>query len=332
MIYEGVNITNDITPILSAVTFVDELEGKSDSLSIQLENKDRLWDNDWLPAEGDVVSVTMGYAESAQLGPISFELDKLSFRYAPDTVELGGLATPIKTSLREVRAVAYENTTLRDIASIIAGRHNLTLVGSESLPNITFERVTQKHENDLIFLRRLASDYGIVFKIDSLTKLVFFRVTDLESATAVSDLSLLTFAPGARIKRENAGTYKQAKISYQNPDKGEFISVTVGLDGAVVPEPSDDAEGLIASADILNIRERVESLSMARTRAQEALRLANQSRVLITAMVEGDPELSAGNVVNIAGVGKFSGRFLLEKVTHKIANNYTTNFEARKLS
>jgi phage protein D len=329
--YTGTDITADVRPFTVSVSLTDNLEGKSDECQISLENRDLRWLNDWLPGEADRISLALGYKDALGTA-VEFEIDEVSFEGVPDTITLSGVATPITAALRQRNAVAYENTTLAAIAKKIADKHKLELVGS--LPNIKFKRVTQKHETDLAFLRRIALDYGIVFKVESLTKLVFFRVTELESAEPVLDLNRVGLGTRYQIKRQAAGTYKQANVSYQNPATGEFIDVTVGLDGKEIPKPKDNEEGLIASEDELRISERVESLAIAKVRAVEELKRANQSRLTISATVPGNTLLAAGVCFRLIGFFKADGKYLIETVKHNLARSggYTSQLDARKIN
>lgn len=326
--YTGTDVSADLRPFLLQLKVEDYLSGQSDQLSIKLDNRDGRWLDDWIPSEGDVVEVRYGYRGQVLSPLVGYEVDRLRWRGSPDTVEIGALATPITKSLRQKRSNAYENTTLKIIANDIASRHDLMVVGD--IPEISFKRVTQKRQADLVFLKELADDYGLSFKIDGLSSLVFYRESSLESAEPIMTLDK-TDLSAYGLSRDNAGTYQQAKISYQNPNSGEFIEVTVGLDGEEVPNPTDEDEGAIASGDTLNIRERVENLGVARIRAVEALKRANQSRVSLNASLEGNPLLMAGGVITFTGFGKQSGNYLATRAVHTQSPQYTTGLECRKI-
>jgi uncharacterized protein len=328
--YTGTDITADIAPVTLSVSLTDNLEGKSDEFAIVLENKDLRWLDAWLPGEADQVSLALGYVDA--LAPaVDFEIDEVSFEGVPDTISLKGVSTPITKALRQRNAKPYENTTLKKIAEEIAAKHGLELVGE--LPNIKFKRVSQKHEPDLSFLRRIALDYGVVFKIESLTKLVFFRLDELEAAEPVLTILRTDLTRRYQIQRKAAGTYKQANVSYQDPAKGEFIDVTIDLNGKEVPKPKENEEGLIASEDELRISERVESLAIAKTRAVEALKKANQSRLTFSSTLPGNTLLAAGVCFTLSGFLRADGKYLIEKVQHSFARSggFTSQVDAYKV-
>ncbi len=81
-------------------------------------------------------------------------------------------------------------------------------------------------------MRDLAADYGCLFKIESLTRLVFYREIELEVAESVAVFNVEDFEDFSNynLRSTSVGTYKQAQVGYQRPEQ-DFIEVTVGLDG-----------------------------------------------------------------------------------------------------
>ena len=348
--YEGVDITSDIRELIIDASYTDNLEGKADDLKITIENRDLRWLDAWLPGEGDRISFQLGYTGPPEdfIPAVQFEADEPEWSGVPDRLSLGGVSVPVTASLREIRSVAYEGVTLQDIAQQIANRHNLELVGE--VPNITFKRVSQKEQTDLEFLKKLAADYGMVFKVESATRLVFFRVESLElsdpvfaiarvpssnaDATAEGTQSQKLFYPSDyRLKRKAAGTYKSASIKYQDAESGEFIEFEVDIDGNEVPKPEDEDGGTIGSASRLSIRERVENPEQARVRAVEALKRANRARITASINLEGETVLAAGVTFMLTGWRRLDGKYLIEKVVHRLnrSQGYRCSIEAYKV-
>ena len=346
--YEGTEITEDIREFIIDASLTDNLEGKADDLSIVIENRDLRWLDTWLPGEGDRVSFQLGYAPDDLTPGIEFEVDEPEWTGQPDILRLGGVAVPVTASLRELRSVAYEETTLAEIAQQIASRHGLTLVGD--VPSIRFKRVSQKEQPDLSFLRKLAADYGVVFKVESASRLVFFRVESLEltdpvvaiarapspEANTVAEATQsqkLLYPSNYRLKRKAAGTYKAASIRYQDAESGDFIEYVVDADGNEVPQPDEGEEGTIGSESTLRIRERVESVEQARIRAIEALKRANRARVTLSMTLEGETLLAAGTTFTLIGWKRLDEKYLLEKVVHRLSRSqgYRCSIEGYKV-
>ncbi|MGG6295305.1 phage late control D family protein [Leptolyngbya sp. AN02str] len=325
LVYEGTDITEGLKPFVLSISYSDKLEGESDELEIALENSDLRWMGTWLPKEGDAVSLELGYDGGVMLGPILFEVDEPEFSGPPDVIRLKGLATPVTASLRQRNSAAYENTTLLAIAQQIAQKHKLELVGE--VPEIKLERVTQKEQTDLEFLREIAADYGLIFKVESSTKLVFFRESDLEAADPV-----LTFTRQDigryRIRRGAKGTYQAAEISYNDPKTGKLISVKIDAAGKEVATPAG-GKTEVASGDILKIRERCENRAQAEVKATEALRRANRGQVEGTLDMEGNTSVVAGLNLTLNGFLNLSGKYQVKQVRHSLSRSkgYTSNVE-----
>lgn len=330
VIYSGTNITADLAPYLLSVDIEDVLEGESDTLSVLLADDDHRWMDAWMPQESDVITASLGATNrGGMIGPISFEVDEVVWRANPRTFELRAVATPISQKLRQRNTIAYENTTLQAIAVTIAARHGLRVSGD--VPAIRFERVTQQDTTDLAFLRELAAEYGVIFKIDSLTTLVFFQEADLEVQESVLALEPEDFNTYS-VTRSSTETYSKAEVSYQGADR-EFISVTVGLDGVEVPKPKEEGEGAIGREDTLRISKRVESLAIAKTEAVAALNRANRARLTLSgSLAEGDARVAAGVVISLdVGFFRLSGSYLVTRANHGLSPAYSTRFEARKI-
>lgn len=337
--YAGVDISESIKPFLVGIVYTDKLEGESDELEIDLKNDDLRWMGTWFPGEGDRVTLTLGYENEASLGPIGFEVDEPEFNGPPDRASIKGLATPISSSLRQRNTAAYESTTLRAIAQQIAERHGLQLVGE--VPAIRLDRVSQKEESDLEFLKKLAADYGLIFKIESTTRLVFYRESELESAPAVMALERRQ-APeqsdftSYRLRKGTAGTYKACEVRYMNPGSGELISVTVDASGAEVTggDQANDASGAdIATGDTLKIREYCENREQALIRAQEGLRRANRGQVEGSLEMEGNVAIAAGINIDLVGFLQLDGKYQVSQVRHLYIKRqgYRSSIEIKRI-
>lgn len=323
--YEGTDISDAIRSQWLSIRYTDKIEGESDDLEVQLENIGLRWMDAWLPAEGGLLTLALGY-EGEPLSPdFSFEIDEPTFTGGTqgDTVSLKGVAAPITSTLREQKTRAFEDTTLQAIAQTIADDHGLELVGE--IPAIKLERVTQKEQTDLEFLRDLAAEYGMIFKIESAERLVFFRESDLEEAEPILEITRgKTALSRYGLRRGAKGTYKSAKLSYQDPATGEFIEAEFGLDGNQIVKPQGDTEGTaeaVATADVLQIRERVENIGQAQLKAQEALRRANRGKIELDLDCEGEVIYAAGVTFTLNGFAKFSGKYMIQQVDHSLSKN-----------
>ncbi len=153
IIYNGKNITADLTPYLIGVEYRDYVTGKSDSIEISLEDTDRLWQFEWYPAKGDMIKLQMGY-DGVIMDCGEFEIDEIAGSGPPDKVVIRALASWVTTALRTKNSFADEGKTLKQIAERIAAKHGLTVVdGTQILTNKTTVSVKQELL-DLTFVQK----------------------------------------------------------------------------------------------------------------------------------------------------------------------------------
>jgi|GEM_PF-3014141 len=233
--YDGKDISADIAPMTTQVTYTDYVHGKSDEIEIQLEDGNSKWRNLWYPSEGDTLNLAIGYVGQALLGCGTFEIDEIELGHSSRTATIRGLAVPVSAPMRSRLTFAYDDVTLRDVVEQVAARRSLSVVGE--IAELAFRRVTQANETDLGFLRRLAEQYGYVFSVRG-SELVFYPLLDLESSDPIITLAHNDLKPGTSWRGTAQETYVAAELSYMDPESGELVSVRVEADG--VPRGSDN--------------------------------------------------------------------------------------------
>jgi uncharacterized protein len=320
--YTGVNITADVSQMVRAIRYVDRLDGASGELAVELEDSTRQWQGPWYPSLGDVVSLQIGYSGEALLDCGEFQIDELELDGPPDVMRLRCLAAYITPALRTANTVAYENMGVLEIAAQIAAKYGLAMVtaSSESQNDVVFERVTQRRQMDLEFLKRLAREHDFDFTVRA-GQLIFYQRAALESVPAVATITrsdTVRFAFRNRTRR----IYDGAEFSYFDPDTKQLISQSVSAES---PSPTGDTLKIVA---------RCENAQQAQVKAEALLHLHNM--VLVDASLEGPgtPLLVAGNNVQLSGWGALDGTYLIETARHDLARatGYTTAIAARRIS
>ena len=168
------------------------------------------------------------------------------------------------------------------------------------------------------FLEKLCTDSGLALKVTD-GKLIVFDETKLEAQEPVARLirgsSTITRFSATSTLQE---VYRRAEVTYSHGQKSETI--TGSFDAADKPE-----------GKVLKINQRVESKAEADRLAKNALREKNKKETQIRLTTVGSFKLLSGNVVELVNHGKFDGKYLIEKSTHKIdSSGYTTDLELRK--
>lgn len=325
MMYEKTNITADIEPHLLELTYTDNLEGESDELTVVFEDINGKWIRQWYPTQGDKLKAAIGY-KGAQLTDIgAFEIDEVEYNYHPSYIQIKALSTGIAKANRTLKPKAYENTTLKQIVGIIAGRLKLKMVGT--IKHIPVKRATQYQERDVEFLARLAREYHHSFKIVG-DQLVFTDKDELGKSEAVVTLEekdTISISLRDRIK----DTVKEVDVSGYDANGKKVIKKR--KKAKALRENMKQAQS--ASGDTLKVVTRGETQEQIDARADAALAEQNDDQTVGNITLIGNPKLVAGSTLLLRNLGIFSGKYLIKSSRHTISRNggYITSIEVRML-
>ena len=104
---QGKDVSMDLWPHLLSLSYVDKADDELDDLQLTLEDREGLWQGDWLPKHGDIISVTIVASNfrapgEEELDCGEFEVDELtleSSRDGGDVVTIKGVPAAVKSSL-----------------------------------------------------------------------------------------------------------------------------------------------------------------------------------------------------------------------------------------
>lgn len=326
VLYNGTNISEDISRYMLSLTYTDKVADESDELEIELEDSDGLWRGQWYPDKGAKLDVTIGYSDMTLRCGV-FEIDEIELSSPGDIVRIRGLAAGITKALRTKRSYAHEKKTLRQIAQTAAARNGLTVEGT--IPEVRFERITQNRETDLGFLKRIGAEYGCLFSVRD-QKLVFTTIYDIEDRTPSGEIDRLDLTAYS-FKDKAAKTYKDAKVSYHNPKEKKVVATEY----ATSKERNADgfAYTQIATGDTKMIYTKAENKQQAEQKAKAHLHKANSVQQEGSIDLEGNPLMVAGNNFTLTGMGKLSGKWHVEESTHSISKSegYKTSANVKRV-
>lgn len=160
------SVSENISAKVTAFTYTDVANGKSDSISINILDIDKEWLGDGMPVKGSSVEATIKTSEweygSEAFNCGTFELDDISFSGRPLECQLSAVSAPTNDDFKtKTRTVTWQSTTLKDIAQKIADRANVKLYYSGDSIKIT-ER-EQNKKTDSAFLKELCDMYDFFF-------------------------------------------------------------------------------------------------------------------------------------------------------------------------
>lgn len=321
--YLGVDITTDVATDLVSFKYADN-EGKSDEIQIELQDRDRKWQDPWLPQKGDRLTAAIRLenwrkeGEVSQLNCGTFYIDDVSFKGPPDAISIKALSIPFTSGGKNTKnSRAWENSDLAGILGDIATSAGLTLL--YDAPNFTYERVDQVRETDLTFAKRMARKEGLSIKVTD-KQLVIYDELTYERKDAVrkiirgeSDVKSYSFSESAAEEQ-----YKKVEVAYFDNKKKKTIKYTYDVPG-------------ITSGATFKIKKTANNLGEAMRWAKAEARNKNKRSKTGKLTLIGDENLVQGITVELEKFGAFSGKYFIESANHNITGGYSVDIDIREV-
>jgi phage protein D len=341
---QGQEVVRDVL----SVAYKDSLE-QFDSFEITINNWDadarafKFVDDD-LFDPGKEVELWMGYYGPDRLRRmIRGEITSLRPTFpagGPPTLAISGLNLLHRLRTKQ-ESHAYENLTDSEIAEQIGGRLGLE-VRTDDTARANEERyryLFQDNQYDILFLwgRARSLGYDLFVEEDPDTgasRLYFGPTVNLERTTYRLSWgkSLIQFQPNlttanqvGEVTVRGWDAENKKKIEY-TAKRSEIKTKGVGAEGgqAAIEASFNQRKEVIADRPIHSEQE-------AKTLAIETLERIAKDLVKGSGATVGLPDLRAGGVVEIDGLGtRFSGRYFITATSHAIADGgYQVQFECR---
>ncbi len=318
LIYNGKN-ASQMAEYLSSFKYTDVASGTSDSISIELDDKDRRWIGAWFPQKGDRLKPTIirhdwdRDGQTTKLNCGTFVIDDFSFRGGPIRCAIEAVAIPSTSGFKTTELTnTYEKTTLKEIGQTVAKRNGLELF--YDAPEVTIESVAQDKQTDCSFYNDLVVKYGLALKIYN-DRLVVFDEAAYEAKTQVATLTEADFEPGWQWNTTLAGTYTGVKYQYTHPDKNKTFTVEIGGGDRILI--CDDAANNQTEATLIALA-KVNNANKGTTTLRITLRTPAWNII-------------ATNCLLINGLGQLSGKYYVESAVHSVANGTKTTLNLRRV-
>lgn len=317
LLINGKNVNQALKPYLQGVTFTDVASGSSDSVSIDLYDEKLLWLRKWYPTKGDEIKGGVTFrnwlvdGDAYKINYGTFILDSIRFTGGPLSCTFGGLAIPQDQSFKtRQRTKTWENVTLQQIGSEIAGRYGLTL--SYNADSVKIDSLEQTDRTDSDFLYNTCKDYCLKMKVYN-RKIVIFDAGRMEAKAPVMTIDRKDFiGDGWDYQDELEGTYTGAIMKYKSDNSKDEIKVTVGNASETSPK-----------ARVLYINQKADSRADAEKRAKAKVNEANESMTKLSGEIWGKPRVASGVTVTVTGLGKANGKYYIDKVTTAVTDSGT---------
>lgn len=319
---------------------INEKVDRADTFTIEVDNHDFTW-SESMPlmfCEGNVIMIVFGYHNgktSSFLGEIA-DVDYSFPASGAATITVTGFDLS-QRMMRGKYTKTYKMMSDCDIAALIALKHQLIpMVDVGVAPS---EEIFQNDLSDYAFLKKRAVDLGFEFRVlrDEITGmsiLYFKKPLDFQPPELflIWRESLISFNVDINITQQ----VMMVEARGLSDNKEELISIEPAPSWiASILSPS--AMAMIAAGSGGESKHKVENESI--KLQADADRLAKSSMKAITDQLVtgsgstiGMPELKAGKMVNIQGVGiKLSGNYYITSSTHTLSSaGYSTSFSVVK--
>ena len=177
---------------------------------------------------------------------------------------------------------------------------NIALAWDVEGDPITLKSVEQSEETDCAFYMSLCDTYGLAMKVYAQKIVVYdreaYKKKDPVAKITEADLKSWSWS------KDMAGTYTGGEFAYTDPLTEMEIKVTVG-EGTRILSGKADSE-----AD-------------AEKKIQAAVDKANHGSTKISATIMGNAALVASQCVTVVGLGKLSGKYYIDSITHRIGSS-----------
>lgn len=366
VIYEEHDISSDVAADLLSCTFTDAADDEADEISVTLMDPDGKWAGSWSPERGASVSVAFDTESRGSLKTGKMTVDTLKTSGQPRIFELRAVSVPLAGTIRRtLKNRNFEKLSLKEIASQIAGEAGLSLFWDSQI-NPQYDRIDQRRESDLAFLKRLCDDEGLTVKVTE-ESLVIFDQASYEKKAPVKNLCQgLSPVLSWSFEAQQSERYRAVTVRWRDIRRKTRSPAPAQKSAPAVAKASDDqsinmygsnytdggpakkgatvqkAEYVEAtftddtvdeSGQIYVMKKRCSSYAEAERLARAKLRELNLRQISGSISLIGDPELIAGQVVGLSGFGAMDGSFLIERSVHSMtAQGYTTSLEMRKVN
>ncbi|MGL5435991.1 MAG: phage late control D family protein [Lachnospiraceae bacterium] len=309
ILYDGAEV--GLSAKCKSISYTDNSSGVSDEITLDLEDREASWAmNAFIPEKEHDLDVTLYFNDWNREGETleyhcgNFTLDDITYTGGSSGHKcvIKGVSIPASQSFQTCKASKlWKKVTVKQIAEEFKQKYGMSdLYYWADEPVI--EKVEQDEQTDSEFLYDLCSSQGLFLKIYKKALVIFdkalyegrgvtakFKETDMKEWTWNSTLN---------------GTFTGAQISYTHPKKKETLTVLVGQ------EPR-----------VLTINEKADNEAEALRTAKAKVNEENEKAVTIDFTSLGNPNIVATCNIEITGMGRISGKYFVDKVTHSLSGS-----------
>lgn len=307
------DITNLLNGRLMSLSISDEIGLVSDSLTIELDDRDCILD---VPACGAELEVFLGYDELYTMG--KFVVDEIELKNPPQTISITARASNAAFedigSFKSPRSYSWENYTLKGIIQTVAKRYRLTESMATDFAGIMVSHIDQTDESDCAFIQRVASEYNASIKIAG-GKLLFISPLSgkFPDGTDLPAIPINQNIINYQMRIAERGKYKKVIAKYYDFDEAEEKKVSAG-----------------SGSPAFTLRDTYTSANRASLQAKRKLKEITTGTKTLSLELIGNPLVSAESVIQVSGVRpEVAGLWVVKAAQHTFSSSgYKTRIDA----
>lgn len=226
---DGADITARINRRLISIKTVDEAGFKSDTCTIDLDDRDGLIE---LPRHGAKLDVYLGYAHTGLVQVGVYTVDEVTLSGFPDALSINAKAADMRQELKAQKTRYFDNITLGDLVKTIARTHGLTGKTAADLASVQFAHIDQTQESDLHLLTRLAKQYNGIAKITH-DLLIVAKAGQSKSMSGAALPAIIIDKKQVgdyRVNLTDRGKYAAVAATWHNKATGQNVVVSTSTD------------------------------------------------------------------------------------------------------
>ncbi len=304
------------TNTVQSFSYSDKFNGESDSININIYDRDYNWLCKHFPQKGHKIKASIscfdGKSEK-QLNCGQFTLDDISISGEPLNISLKAVSSPVSTGFSVTeRSKVWKNLSIKSIAADIAKRAGIKLYYDAD--DIRIASVEQSSKTDSTFLSELCKTYGICMKVYS-DKLVLYNLQKAINKTPTKTIHKSEIEPSWSFNTSLDGNYTGGVLTYSDTN-GNDIKYSIG-----------------SGSRILKITDKKPAnYSEAEKMMKASILFANLETTILSFSTPGRLDIVASQTIKIEGFGnEIDGKYFITSISDSISKGFKTSFEAAKV-
>ena len=182
--------------------------------------------------------------------------------------------------------------------------------------SIVIKSQTQSQQTDIDFLFKVCQEYGFGMKVYK-NKIIIFDRAKQDEAESVGSFEVGAISESFELSDNEEGFYTGVKMKYKNEGEDTEREYIYG----------EKEKMLTPSTTASSIKE-------AQIKSKAALYNANSTAIKLKMNCMGGTPIYPGSNYYFSGLGKYSGKYGVDKATHYIGENdfYTISVEAHAIN